>query len=97
MNGRVLVAGFSTRHVAQSAARAGYEVCAVDHFCDQDLSWFTTDREKFDDLDDLPDAIDQSVQTPPVRPFCCHLRCRRPVYTTPALRDPGKRHRPVPG
>lgn len=59
MKGRVLVAGFSTRHVAQSAARAGYEVCAVDHFCDQDLSWFTTDREKFDDLADLPDAIDQ--------------------------------------
>jgi predicted ATP-grasp superfamily ATP-dependent carboligase len=59
MKGRVLVAGFSTRHVAQSAARAGYEVCAADHFCDQDLSWFTTDREKFDDLADLPDAIDQ--------------------------------------
>jgi predicted ATP-grasp superfamily ATP-dependent carboligase len=58
VNGRVLVAGFSTRHVAQSAARAGYEVCAVDHFCDQDLSWYTTDQEKFDDLADLPDAID---------------------------------------
>jgi hypothetical protein len=58
VKGRVLVAGFSTRHVAQSAARAGYEVCAVDHFCDQDLSWYTTDREKFDDLADLPDAID---------------------------------------
>ena len=59
MNGRVLVAGFSTRHVAQSAARAGYEVCAADHFCDQDLSWYTTDQEKFDDLADLPDAIDK--------------------------------------
>ena len=59
MKGRVLVAGFSTRHIAQSAARAGYEVCAVDHFCDQDLSWYTTDREKFDDLADLPDAIDE--------------------------------------
>jgi len=58
VKGRVLVAGFSTRHVAMSAARAGYEVCAVDHFCDQDLSWYTSDREKFDDLDDLPDAID---------------------------------------
>jgi predicted ATP-grasp superfamily ATP-dependent carboligase len=53
----VLIAGFSTRHVAQSAARAGYEVCAVDHFCDQDLAWYTTDREKFEDLADLPDAI----------------------------------------
>ncbi|HUW85422.1 MAG TPA: ATP-grasp domain-containing protein [Methanoregula sp.] len=57
MKGRVLVAGFATRHVAQSAARAGYEVCAVDHFCDQDLSWYTSDREKFEELADLPDAI----------------------------------------
>ena len=38
VKGRILVAGFATRHVAQSAALAGYEVCAVDHFCDQDLS-----------------------------------------------------------
>ncbi len=59
MKGRVLVAGFSTRHVAQSAYRAGYEVCAVDHFCDQDLSWCTKDREKFEDLEDLPGAIDR--------------------------------------
>ncbi len=59
MKGRVLVAGFATRHVAQSAYRAGYEVCAVDHFCDQDLSWYTTDREKFGDLADLPAAIDR--------------------------------------
>ncbi|MCA1917385.1 MAG: ATP-dependent carboligase, partial [Methanospirillum hungatei] len=34
---RILVAGFSTRHVVLSAIRAGYEVCAVDHFCDADL------------------------------------------------------------
>jgi predicted ATP-grasp superfamily ATP-dependent carboligase len=59
VKGRVLVAGFSTRHVASSAARAGYEVCAVDHFCDQDLSWYTSDREKFEDLVDLPDAIER--------------------------------------
>ena len=59
MKGRVLVAGFATRHVAQSACRAGYEVSAVDHFCDQDLSWYTKDREKFEDLADLPDAIDR--------------------------------------
>jgi predicted ATP-grasp superfamily ATP-dependent carboligase len=56
---RVLVAGFATRHVAQSAYRAGYEVCAVDHFCDQDLSWCTKDREKFENLEDLPGAIDR--------------------------------------
>ena len=59
MKGRVLVAGFATRHVAQSAHRAGYEVCAVDHFCDQDLTWCTKDREKFEDLADLPGAIDR--------------------------------------
>ncbi len=57
MKGRVLVAGFATRHVAQSAALAGYEVCAVDHFCDQDLMWYTRDRIRFDDLSDLPEAI----------------------------------------
>jgi hypothetical protein len=59
VKGRVLVAGFSTRHVAQSAFHAGYEVCAVDHFCDQDLSWYTKDRIKFEDLANLPDALDQ--------------------------------------
>jgi len=59
VKGRVLVAGFSTRHVAQSAACAGYEVYAVDHFCDQDLSWYTSAREKFSELADLPDAIQE--------------------------------------
>ncbi len=59
MKGRVLIAGFATRHVAQSAFNAGYEVCTVDHFCDQDLAWCTKDREKFDDLAELPDAIDR--------------------------------------
>jgi len=58
MKGRVLVVGFSTRHVAQSAAQAGYEVYAVDHFCDQDLTWHTKEREKFEELTDLPDVID---------------------------------------
>ncbi len=58
MKGRVLVAGFATRHVVQSAFHAGYEVCAVDHFCDQDLFWYTKDRIKFEDLLDLPDAVD---------------------------------------
>ena len=62
MKGRVLVAGFATRHVAQSAFHAGYEVCAVDHFCDQDLSWYTKDRQRFEDLADLPDALEQIAQ-----------------------------------
>lgn len=59
MSGRVLIAGFATRHVAQSAYRAGYSVCAVDHFCDQDLTWYTEDRLRFDDLDELPHAVEQ--------------------------------------
>lgn len=59
MKGRVLVAGFATRHVAQSAFRAGYAVCAVDHFCDRDLGWYTDDRIRFDELEDLPDAVDE--------------------------------------
>jgi len=59
VRGRVLVAGFATRHVAQSAARAGYEVCTVDHFCDQDLFWCTRDRIKFEELEELPEAIDK--------------------------------------
>jgi hypothetical protein len=57
VKGRVLVAGFATRHVAQSAYHAGYEVCAADHFCDQDLSWYTKDREIFENPEDLPDAV----------------------------------------
>jgi len=59
VKGRVLVAGFATRHVAQSAFHAGYRVCAVDHFCDQDLFWYTKDRIRFEDLSDLPDAMEQ--------------------------------------
>ena len=57
MNGSVLVAGFATRHVAQSAWKAGYTVYAVDHFCDQDLAWYTRDRLKFEELEELPDRI----------------------------------------
>lgn len=59
MKGRVLVAGFATRHVVQSAFRAGYAVCAVDHFCDQDLDWYTQDRKKFDELEELPAALEE--------------------------------------
>ena len=53
----VLVAGFSTRHVARSAFYAGYDVYAVDHFCDQDLAFYTKDRIGFEEFDELPDAI----------------------------------------
>jgi predicted ATP-grasp superfamily ATP-dependent carboligase len=53
----VLVAGFATRHVAQSAWKAGFTVYAVDHFCDQDLTWYTKDRLNFGELEELPDRI----------------------------------------
>jgi hypothetical protein len=59
---RVLVAGYATRHVAQSAHQAGYSVCAVDHFGDLDLAWYTDDQILFDDLTDLPGAIEEMVQ-----------------------------------
>jgi predicted ATP-grasp superfamily ATP-dependent carboligase len=59
VKGRVLIAGFATRHVARSAWKSGYAVYAVDHFCDQDLSWYTKDRLKFEELEELPDRIDE--------------------------------------
>jgi len=59
VKGRVLVAGFTTRHVAQSAHRAGYRVCAVDHFCDADLAWYTEDRIAFGELDELVPAVEE--------------------------------------
>lgn len=54
---RILVAGFSTRHVALSAIRAGYEVCAVDHFCDADLRNHTVCCMPFEELAELPIRI----------------------------------------
>lgn len=59
MKGRVLVAGFATRHIAQSAHRAGFEVYAIDHFCDQDLHWHTRECLRFEELDDIPNLVGQ--------------------------------------
>lgn len=61
MSPAVLVAGYTTRHVALSAYRAGYDVYAVDHFCDQDLLWCTRDVLAFDELDELPFAISEML------------------------------------
>lgn len=60
---RILVAGFSTRHVVMSAYRAGYEVCAVDHFCDADLRNHTLACMSFDELSDLPVRIREMCET----------------------------------
>jgi uncharacterized protein len=57
MKGRVLVAGFATRHIAQSAHAAGYEVYAVDHFCDQDLGFYARESMAFAELGDLEGAV----------------------------------------
>ena len=54
-----MVAGFSTRHVAASAKRAGYEVYAIDHFCDRDLLEDTVMCRRFDELAELPLMIDE--------------------------------------
>lgn len=53
----MLVAGFATRHVVGSAKKAGYEVYAVDHFCDRDLCRDASEHRRFDELDELPDLI----------------------------------------
>lgn len=57
MKETVLIAGFTTRHVAASAYRAGYRVVAADHFCDSDLARYVEDLEAFGKLTDLPRAI----------------------------------------
>jgi predicted ATP-grasp superfamily ATP-dependent carboligase len=60
---RILVAGFSTRHVVMSAWRAGYEVCAVDHFCDADLRNHTLACMRFEELSDLPVRIREMCES----------------------------------
>jgi len=56
---RILIAGFSTRHVAVSAHRAGYEVYAIDHFCDADLRRVAVSCARFEELAELPFLIDE--------------------------------------
>lgn len=68
MNRRVLIAGFTTRHVACSAHAAGYRVCTVDHFCDHDLSRYSDDCLPFDDLESLPHAIKEMSER-----HCCEI------------------------
>jgi len=62
LKGRVLVAGFATRHVAWSAKNAGYEVHAIDAFCDQDLHWNTKSCKTFEELESLPGLIEESCR-----------------------------------
>lgn len=59
---RVLVAGYTTRHVVKSAAKAGYTVYAVDHFCDEDLIPYCADYLAFDELDELPFTVEEMLE-----------------------------------
>ncbi|MDD3976988.1 MAG: ATP-grasp domain-containing protein [Methanomicrobium sp.] len=56
---KVLVVGFTTRHVACSAHNAGYSVYAVDNFCDKDLKDIVVACRTFDDLSELVGIIDE--------------------------------------
>jgi len=58
LKGSVLIAGFATRHIVQSAWKAGYEVYAIDHFCDQDLTWYAKKWSLFEELDEIPILIE---------------------------------------
>ncbi|MDD1715681.1 MAG: ATP-grasp domain-containing protein, partial [Methanolinea sp.] len=57
------------------------EVYAVDHFCDQDLSWYTRDRIRFETLDELPDAIEEMCSRYPID-------CLVPASGAESLRSP---------
>jgi predicted ATP-grasp superfamily ATP-dependent carboligase len=67
MKPSILVAGFATRHVVMSAYSAGYQVYAVDHFQDQDLSWYAADSAGFEELSDLPGAIEEMLARHPIQ------------------------------
>ncbi|MDD1675413.1 MAG: ATP-grasp domain-containing protein [Methanomicrobiales archaeon] len=66
MQKHILVAGFSTRHVVQSAYKAGYATYAVDHFCDQDLFWYTRDRIRFEEIEEIPGCIRMMCEKHPI-------------------------------
>jgi predicted ATP-grasp superfamily ATP-dependent carboligase len=53
VTGHLLVAGFATRHIVESARRAGYRVTAIDHFCDLDLERTADECLRFETLDEL--------------------------------------------
>jgi len=91
MQQHILVAGFSTRHVVQSAWKAGYATYAIDHFCDQDLFWYTQDRMRFEELDEIPRLIESMCEKYPIDYLVVTsgaelLRSRIPLLGTPPSR-----------
>lgn len=77
----LLIVGFSTRHVASSAARAGYTVYALDHFCDLDLMGCTVACRRFEELAEIPHMV---------RELCATYRIDAIIATSGAedLHDP---------
>jgi len=65
MSRKVLVVGFATRHVVQSAYGAGCEVYAIDHFCDQDLSFYAQENIPFAELEELPGLVEEMCRRHP--------------------------------
>lgn len=49
---KILVAGYDTRHIVSSGRRAGFEMYAIDHFCDADLREISSGCMKFDEKPD---------------------------------------------
>lgn len=58
----VLVAGYTTRHVASSAKRAGFTVYAVDYFCDADLRNIVDDFISFEEVEELDSKIKEMLE-----------------------------------
>lgn len=61
-NKSVLVAGYTTRHVAASAKRAGYTVYAVDYFCDEDLRAVADDFVSFEEVAEIESKINLMLE-----------------------------------
>ncbi|MBP2031194.1 putative ATP-grasp superfamily ATP-dependent carboligase [Methanohalophilus levihalophilus] len=62
---KILVIGFSSRNIASSAHRAGYEVYAIDAFCDQDLQELAQECYELseEDVRDIePDRISKVIR-----------------------------------
>lgn len=49
---KILVIGYNTRHVVSSGRRAGFEMYAIDHFCDADLRELSSGCIKFEEKPD---------------------------------------------
>lgn len=88
MSGRLLVAGFATRHIAGSARRAGYGVVAVDHFCDLDLACVADRCLRFETLEELAVLAAQACREPGVEGFLAGSGAETLALPVPLLGTP---------